>query len=86
MNHTEDTLIASIPPRHFHPRPSVIELATKALGRENVRVEVGGYYHVWRMGSWGAPLKLWEFVRAANVKLKAQGKPQILGNPMWIVQ
>lgn len=85
MTFTEDALIASIP-SHFHPpRPSVIALARDALGRENVRFEVGGYYQVWQMGSWGAPLKLRGLVEAANRKLKAQGKPQITANREWTV-
>jgi hypothetical protein len=65
--------------------PSVIEVAKNIIGRENLRVEIHGTYCVWENGRWNDPLKLDDFIRAANRRLKAQGKPQIRANPIWVV-
>jgi len=68
------------------PRPSVIEIARNVIGRENLRFEVNGAYYVWEMGAWRGPLKLDALMRAANSRLRAQGRPQISINPSWLIK
>jgi hypothetical protein len=66
------------------PRPSVIDQAIRAIGRENYRSELRGHY-IWADGRWNGPLKLPEFMKQANAKLKARGQAQIAANPAWLV-
>jgi hypothetical protein len=64
------------------PAPNVIELAIRAIGRDNYRHDWRGHW-VWHFGRWNGPLKLDGLMRAANEKLLSQGKPQITVNPLW---
>jgi hypothetical protein len=64
------------------PRPSVIEVAKNVIGRENYSHDWRGHY-VWNNGRWNGPLKLDGLMRAANERLKAEGKDQITHNPAW---
>lgn len=64
-------------------RPSVIDQAIRAIGRDNYSIEPKGCYSVWENGRWHRHLTLQQFVEAANRKLKLQGKPQITANPAW---
>jgi hypothetical protein len=66
------------------PQPNVIKLAIRAIGRENYRYELRGHY-IWADGRWNGPLKLPEFIREANMRLKARGVPQIAANPAWVI-
>jgi hypothetical protein len=67
------------------PKPSVIDMAIRAIGRQNYRSEPRGHY-IWADGRWNGPLKLDGLMRAANEKLLRQGKPQISVNPTWLVE
>ena len=67
------------------PRPNVIALGIEAVGRDHYRHDWRGHW-VWSMGCWTGPFKLPEFIRQANVRLKAQGKPQIDANPSWVIE
>jgi hypothetical protein len=67
------------------PAPNVIELAKKAIGRENIRSEPKGVYFVWSMGRWNGPLDMHGLIREANVRLKARGQAQIDANPTWVI-
>jgi len=68
------------------PRPNVVHQAIEAFGGK------GHYRHTWKghefwdMGRWNGPYKLPEFIRQANIRLKAKGKSQINANPSWVVQ
>jgi hypothetical protein len=64
------------------PAPNVITLAMQALG-DNYEVESKGSYAVWEDGRWLRHLNVHDFIRAANRRLKQQGKPQITVNPNW---
>lgn len=65
-------------------KPTVIERAVEAIGCSNVRFEQHGNF-LWMYGRW-VPASLNDIMRAANRALAADGKPQILNNPAWVVQ
>jgi hypothetical protein len=80
----EEALIGRMADDDRPRQPSVIERAKNELGREHYRSEARGTYYVWENGRWAGPLNLHEFIRAANRKLKREGRPQIAGNPAWV--
>jgi hypothetical protein len=65
-------------------RPNVIKLGIEAVGRDHYRHDWRGHW-IWSGGNWTGPFKLPEFIREANIRLKAQGRPQISANPTWVV-
>jgi hypothetical protein len=68
------------------PAPNVIELGIEAIGgRDNYRHSWRGH-EIWHMGRWNGPYKLEEFMRQANMRLRADGKPQITVNPSWAIE
>lgn len=65
------------------PKPNVISLGIEAVGKDHYRHDWRGHW-IWSMGRWNGPYKLGDFIREANVRLKAKGLPQIDVNPSWI--
>jgi hypothetical protein len=66
------------------PRPNVIALGIEAVGRDHYRHDWRGHW-IWHMSGWTGPFKLPEFIKQANVRLKARGLPQIDANPAWVL-
>ena len=81
MTHTENALLSKIPP--LPPRPSVIAIA-KGVLQDDLSIEHGGCYELWYGGRWNR-VNLDAVMRAANYRLKAEGRPQITLNPAWTV-
>jgi hypothetical protein len=67
------------------PQPNVISLAIEAFGGRGHYRHTWKGHEFWEMGRWNGPFKLIPFIREANIRLHAQGKPQITGNPNWII-
>jgi hypothetical protein len=66
-------------------RPNVIDQAIDVFGgKENYRYSWRGHEFK-RNERWHGPYNMYEFIREANLVLKAEGKPQISANPAWVI-